>query len=348
MYRQNRPTILAATAAITVASESTTPRFGQNKEFSMKITRIHLFVEAAWILLLSVSGFCQAPSTISCTPGSGEWDVLSVMMMQPSLTQANKHVQGTAYNYTIKPTSTQPSYLYTNWTVTNQTLNQGQVTYVKTYQYLPGQTSTLYGYPWDINNYDDSYIYLWITELNWGDPWSFKPFSESTVQLAPRCAVPGSSSAIQWMDSTQSTFTLHPNPTPSSNYEYNSTDCTERSTTENLGWVQTSVGTTISGQFTLTDQTNNNNQIPLTLLPVTYLYNCQSKNADNCGSKEEFDYGIDSSKNSYGWVQWTLWSDTTYQSNFGSPAQKTVNNVLAADDLSVGDNGSVYFPCTNP
>jgi hypothetical protein len=310
----------------------------------MKVSRVQLFETAASILLLSVSGFCQAPSTISCKAGSGQWDILSVMMMQPSLTQAYKHVQGTAYNYTLG--TNQPSYLYTNWAVTNQQQNQGQVTYVKTYQPLPNENSPLYGYPWDVNNYDSSYIYLWITELNWQDPWSFKPFSESTVQLAPRCAVPGN--AVQWMDSSQSTFTLHPNPVPPSNYEYNSTDCTQRSTTENLGWVQTSVGSTLTGQFTLTDQTNNNNPIPLTLLPVTYLYNCQSKNAGNCGSKEEFDYGIDSSKNSYGWVQWTLWEDSTSHSNFGSPTQKTVNNVLAADNVSAGENGSVYFPCTNP
>jgi hypothetical protein len=90
------------------------------------------------------------------------------MMMQPSLTGAHKHLTGTASNYTVNPTSTQPSFLYTNWTVTNQTENQGQVTYVKTYGYIPGESTTLYGYPWDINKYDGSYIYLWITELKRG------------------------------------------------------------------------------------------------------------------------------------------------------------------------------------
>jgi hypothetical protein len=290
--------------------------------------------------------FAQAPATISCTVGSGEWDVLSIMMMQPSFTGAHKHLEGTAYHYN-PPSNPQPAFVYTNWQVTNQSLNQGKVNYVKTYQPLPGTSSPLYGYPWDINNYDSTFIYLWITELNWGDPWSFKPFSQSTLKLAPRCAVPGSANAVQWMNSTQSTFTFHPNPVPSTNYHYDSTDCTQRASSTNLGWVQTAVGKTIAG-FTLTDNTNGGQQIPLTFLPVTYLYNCQQQNAATCGSKEEFDYGFDASKNSYGWVQWTLWTDSTNQSNFVNPDQKTVYDTMAADDLVNGKNGSVYFPCTNP
>jgi hypothetical protein len=311
----------------------------------MKSRSIQLCVTIAFSLLLSLNAFSQAPATISCPAGSGDWDILSVMMMQPSLTGAHKHLEGTAYHYN-PPSGNQKAYVYTNWVVTNQTYNQGEVRYVKTYQPLPGQTTPLYGYPWDINNYDDKYIYLWITELNWGDPWSFKPFNQSTVKLAPRCIQPGNG-AVQWMSPTESTFTFHPDPNPSSNYHYDSTDCTQRSSSSQLGWVQTSVGKTFTG-FTLTDNTNGGQPIPLTLLPVTYLYNCQSQNASNCGSKEEFDYGIDSAKNSYGWVQWRAWSDSTYQSNFVNPDQKTVHNILAADNLSLGENGSVYFPCPNP
>jgi len=33
------------------------------------------------------------------------------------------------------------------------------------------------GYPWDVQYYDPTYIYQWITELNWNDPKTFKAFA---------------------------------------------------------------------------------------------------------------------------------------------------------------------------
>ena len=40
-------------------------------------------------------------------------------------------------------------------------------------------TKTGQGYPWDIQLYDDNYIYLWITELDWHDSNTFKMFRSS-------------------------------------------------------------------------------------------------------------------------------------------------------------------------
>jgi hypothetical protein len=44
------------------------------------------------------------------------------------------------------------------------------------------------GYPWDVNYYDNSYIYQWATEYNWTDPTSYKAFnSTTTMPWSPRC-----------------------------------------------------------------------------------------------------------------------------------------------------------------
>src|SRR6266699_3881985 len=48
------------------------------------------------------------------------------------------------------------------------------------------------GYPWDVQLYDSKYIYLWITELSWTVPQSYKKFTNNTnLPLVPRCATAG-------------------------------------------------------------------------------------------------------------------------------------------------------------
>jgi len=36
------------------------------------------------------------------------------------------------------------------------------------------------GYPWDVQLYDSKYVYLWITELSWTVPQSYKKFTNNT------------------------------------------------------------------------------------------------------------------------------------------------------------------------
>lgn len=44
------------------------------------------------------------------------------------------------------------------------------------------------GYPWDVNYFDNNYIYQWATEYNWSDPTSYKAFSTTTTMpWSPRC-----------------------------------------------------------------------------------------------------------------------------------------------------------------
>src|SRR5262245_60126627 len=44
------------------------------------------------------------------------------------------------------------------------------------------------GYPWDVNYYDNNFVYQWATEYHWGDPTSYKAFtSTTTMPWTPRC-----------------------------------------------------------------------------------------------------------------------------------------------------------------
>src|SRR5437899_11072225 len=88
------------------------------------------------------SGEQVTESTISCP--SGTHDMLDWMTMDSDL-RSSKHLTGSA------------NPLYTS-------IKSGKFYWTK------GGT----GYPWDIQLYDNNYIYLWITEYAWNYPNSYK------------------------------------------------------------------------------------------------------------------------------------------------------------------------------
>src|SRR6266568_1195934 len=102
-------------------------------------------------VLLSCLGFlpgsnlARAESTISCP--SGTHDMLDWMTMDSDL-RSSKHLTGSA------------NPLYT-------LIHSGKFYWTK------GGN----GYPWDIQLYDNNYIYLWITEYAWNYPNSYKKSS---------------------------------------------------------------------------------------------------------------------------------------------------------------------------
>ena len=99
----------------------------------------------------------QAESTMSCP--SGTYDMLDWMTLDSGL-RGGYHMKG---NANPLYTSMAPGKFY--WT--------------------KGGAGT----PWDIQLYDNKYVYLWITELNWNNPNTFKKFANNTnVPLVPRCA----------------------------------------------------------------------------------------------------------------------------------------------------------------
>jgi len=76
------------------------------------------------------------------------YDMLAWMTMDPTLA-ASHHMSGTA-----NPVYTDVTSDRFFWTKTGQ------------------------GYPWDIQLYDNNYIYLWVTELNWQNPSTYKVFHD--------------------------------------------------------------------------------------------------------------------------------------------------------------------------
>src|SRR5213075_1096300 len=127
----------------------------------MKLSSVAL--AAAMLLcamLLATAPIAQAETTTICP--SGTHDMLDWMTMDSDL-RSSKHLTGSA------------NPLYTS-------IKSGKFYWTK------GGT----GYPWDIQLYDNNYIYLWITEYAWNYPNSYKKSSNNyNVPLTARCAKGG-------------------------------------------------------------------------------------------------------------------------------------------------------------
>lgn len=165
------------------------------------------------------------------------------------------------------------------------------------------------GSPWDIQLFDNNYIYLWITEYNWTNPQTFKKFANNTnMPLVPRCAkagFPGSTIKI-----------------PNTSYQTYS-DCSHYTTQTLLQGINQVWG---PYYVSLGGMLPNN----LKVLVASYRYNCNS-GYGNCGDKEEYYLA-----QRYGLVQWVHYSliNGTYQMK-----QRTVFNQL------VSGTTTPSFPC---
>lgn len=171
-------------------------------------------------------------------------------------------------------------------------------------------TKTAAGYPWDIQLYDNNYIYLWVTELNWLNPRTFKVFHSPSLgkfnlPLVPRYAVGGyPGSKIKISDSS---------------YEIHS-DCNSF-VTKNLGHVINEVWgpyrESLGGQLPNDIQT----------LVISYRYTCDV-NYSNCANKEEYHLA-----QPYGLVKWqhqSLGANGTYN----PPDNVTVFNQIAVGQVT--------------
>jgi len=197
------------------------------------------------------------------TTSAQTYDMLAWMTMQSTLS-AGHHMAGTA-----NPLYTSRSGNRLYWTKTEA------------------------GFPWDIQLFDSKYVYLWVTELDWTNPRSFKSFHSPSLgkynlPLVPRIATGGyPGSRIKISDST---YQIH-------------TDC-DTYTTKNLGHVINEVWgpykETLGGQLPQNLET----------LVISYRYSCDA-NYSNCANKEEFHVA-----KPYGLVKWqhqSLGSDGTYK-----------------------------------
>jgi hypothetical protein len=231
--------------------------------------RVFLFMCLGIICTLgSFTRTALAESTISCP--SGTYDMLDWMTLDSNL-RGTYHVAGNA------------NPLYT-------TMAPGKFYWTK------GAN----GSPWDIQLYDNNYIYLWITELNWNDPHTFKKFANNTnLPLVPRCAKAGFPGSTIYV--------------PNTSYQTYS-DCTHY-VTQKLGKGINQVWGPYA--ITLGGSLPNNLQV----LVASYRYNCDINYA-NCGDKEEYYLA-----QKYGLVQWVHYSlvSGVYQMK-----QETVFNKLVA------------------
>ena len=198
------------------------------------------------------------------TPAPQTYDMLAWMTMDPTLAAAH-HMAG---NHNPIYTTVQSDRFF--WTKTGQ------------------------GFPWDIQLYDDKYIYLWVTELDWQNPNTFKVFRDPVLgnynlPLVPRQAQAGFPGSKISIPPSQTTYETH-------------TDC-NTFTSQKLGGVVNSVwgpyNESLGGDLPDNLQT----------LVISYQYSCNSS-LQNCKNKEEFHVA-----QPYGLVKWqhqALQSDGTY------------------------------------
>src|SRR5579864_7017351 len=133
----------------------------------MKYCSVLLAVSVCSLALIGCGVNTSNPADPKLTPSAHAtvqlYDMMNWLMMQPTLSVGH-HMAGTA----------NPLFTSVN----------------KTRFYW---TKTAAGYPWDIQLYDNNYVYLWVTELNWLNPRTFKGFhiaqhGTRTIHMEHRCA----------------------------------------------------------------------------------------------------------------------------------------------------------------
>ena len=246
-----------------------------------------LTIVAGWPSIVVVTAFIVgileakpafAEPTITCPAGT--YDMLDWMTLDSDL-RTTKHLEGTSNPLY---TTLQPDKFY----------------------WLKGGL----GYPWDIQLYDSKFIYLWITELSWTVPHSFKKFtSNKNLPLVPRCATAGFPGSTIKVANTN--YDLH-------------TNCSDTCSVT-LG-LQSAINQ-VWGPYKL----SLGGSLPANTktLVISYRYNCDSN--QRCGDKEEY-YLMQR----YGLVQWIhyIFINGSY-----SQLQKTVFNKLVVG-IATPD-----FPC---
>ncbi len=233
-------------------------------------------VIAGFMLLNPRRAFAE--STINCP--SGTYDMLDWMTMDSDL-RGQYHLGGSA------------NPLYT-------TLDSGQFFWTKSGN----------GDPWDIQLYDNNYIYLWITELDWGKPTTFKKFANNTnMPLTTRCAKGGSPGTT--LTSNNTTYQTHVSCGSYKN--------------QSLGYAVNQVW----GPYNISFGGSLPNNMPT--LVVSYRYNCNST-YNNCNDKEEYYLS-----QRYGLVQWIHYrlANGKYEQQ-----QKSVFNQMKTG------TAKPYFPCS--
>ncbi len=256
-----------------------------SESFSRRTLAPVLLLATTLIIILSL-GYptrSAAESTIACP--SGTYDMLDWMTLDSDL-RATYHMEGTS------------NPLYTN-------MASGKFYWIK------GGL----GYPWDIQLFDSTYIYLWITELSWTVPQSYKKFTNNTnLPLVPRCATAGTTAPGSTIKVPNTNYDLH-------------TNCSN-SCSVTLG-LQNGINQVWGPYFYSFGGSLPSN---LRTLVIRYQYNCDI-NYQNCGDKEEYYVA-----QRYGLVQWIHYIRIPATGAYAQ-LQKTIFNKLMVGVVTPD------FPC---
>jgi hypothetical protein len=322
---------------------------GRNSSVMFSSGALQLFLAVSFAAGLSTSMFAQ--STITCS--SGQYDMVQVMRMQTTWAQNGYYLQGlnqsggTVYMYQAASDITYENeqnqtgewltgklnYIKNYALPPNGTGDKTQVTPVQSGyaspEYVPvtttGDTPEYWAYPADVDLFDTNYVYLWITETDWNNPYSFKKFNSDdndyNFTFTPRCATPGDTTLDIPAPNDPSDPTNNPSTAfeiiPSNVYSgglidttnetFTSTDCTNGFAWDNLGSAFTQVNAVQTG-YSMNDTINGSRT--LSYVPIVYWYNCTDY--ASCGNHEEFDYGYyPSTSDYYGLVQWLHFTGTS-------------------------------------
>jgi hypothetical protein len=247
--------------------------------------RSAIFLLAAILIMVTLASPVRsmAESTIACPPGT--YDMLDWMTLDSGL-RSTYHLEGTSNPmYTVM----QPGKFY----------------------WVKGGL----GYPWDIQLYDSKYIYLWITELSWTVPQSYKKFTGNTnLPLVPRCAMastnasaPGSTIKV-----SNTNYDLHTNCSQSCSVTLG----LQNAINQVWGPYYYSFGGSLPGN--------------LKTLVISYRYNC-SANYQTCMDKEEYYVN-----QRYGLLKWVHY---VFVNGAYAQLQKTTFNKLVVGVVTPD------FPC---
>ena len=239
------------------------------------------------VVLLATAVICIRPavaeSTIAC-PG-GQIDVLDWLTLDADL-RNSKYMSGSHPLYTEM------------W--------PGKFYWLKSHA----------GTTWDIQLFDLTNVYLWITERVWNDPYSYKRFAYDTnLMLMRRCATPGYPGTVLY--------------NPVSDYRI-AQNCVE-GPIGNLAYVTTQLwGPYTAGQPGLEpSHPRIGGDIPdaTPVYTIAYMWACNSAYA-NCGVKEEFILA-----QRYGLVRWNEWtrSGSTYYLTGSSTFNTLMNGSTSPD-----------------
>lgn len=238
---------------------------------------------AAFLLVGLFSLRAHAESTTTCAPG--QYDMLDWLTLDSDL-------RGSYYMVGDGSVPTNPIY-----------------TFVGTDRFWWVKDPT--GKTWDINRFDDNWIYWWVTQSVWNDSTSWmQASSDFNMKAIPRCAYGGFPGSLH-QDSDTST----------DHY----TSCVYQSTT-NIGGA----GFSVWGPYNLSHGGSIPDNTPT--LIIGYSWGCDPVTFANCTNKEEYYL-----TQRYGLVRWEA-----YQTN--SSGQETLVQSVPFNVLTSGTT-SVDSPC---